>query len=113
MAFILIATNCLYAQRVVVSFNTPLAAVPSLSKATLRYDKDFAYSLTFDDGGVDAFNCALPAFEGGVASCNNATLSGLFYTDGCGTNIPFKAGLAFNAANAIGQDAHDGRTPIE
>lgn len=102
-------TACLSAQRVIIHFDAPLSTVPSLSKAALRYDKDFAYSLTFDDGGVDGFTCALPALEGGTSACGGTTLSGLSFTDGCGNNLFFKAGLAWNAANALGQDAHDGR----
>ena len=103
-------TVCVSAQRVIIRFDTPLSSPPSVTKAALRYDKDFAYSLTFDDGGIDAFSCALPVLEGGTAQCNGATLTGLSFTDGCGKNLFFKAGLAWNAANAIGQDAHDGRT---
>ncbi len=102
-------TTCLSAQRVIIHFDSPLTSAPSLSKAALRYDKDFAYSLTFDDGGVDGFTCALPVLEGGTAQCNGASFSGLSFTDGCGNNLFFKAGLAWNAANALGQDAHDGR----
>ena len=102
-------TACLSAQRVIIHFDAPLSSMPSVSKAALRYDKDFAYSLTFDDGGVDGYTCALPALEGGTSACSGSTLTGLSFTDGCGNDLFFKAGLAWNAANALGQDAHDGR----
>jgi hypothetical protein len=98
-----------FAQRVVVQFNAPLTTTPSVSKAPLRYDKDFAYSLTLDDGGIDAYTCAYPALNGGRVINNGVTYAPLYFTDGCGNNIPFRAGLAWNTANIYNQDVHDGR----
>ena len=91
--------------RVVVVFDQ----VPqnySVSNATLKYDKDFAYSFTLDDGKDDAYTRAYPLFNGGHIAFNNTTYPGLFYTDGCGNNFPFRAGLAWNSQNASGVDPH-------
>ena len=97
-----------FTQRIVIYFNGTPSTTPSVSKAKMRYNKDFAYSLTFDDGNIDAYNCALPIFEGGNALCGFTSGKGLFFTDGCGNFIPFKAGLALNSASAFGLDTHDG-----
>jgi hypothetical protein len=109
MAILTISVVSTFAQRVVVQFNAPLTTSPSVSKAPLRYDKDFAYSLTLDDGGDDAYTCAYPALNGGKVINNGITYSPLYFTDGCGNNIPFRAGLAWNTANIYNQDVHDGR----
>jgi peptidoglycan/xylan/chitin deacetylase (PgdA/CDA1 family) len=109
IVFFMGITFCASAQRVIIHFDSPLSSTPALAKASLRYDKDFAYSLTFDDGGIDAYTCALPILSGGTA-CNGVNFPGLSFTDGCGNSQFFKAGLAWNGANALGLDAHDGRT---
>ncbi len=97
------------AQSVVIQFNTPLTTTPTVAKAALRYDKDFAYSFTLDDGNLDVFTCGFPALMGGTVQ--GQTYAGLYFTDGCGNNIPFRGGVALNAANFYGQDSHDGGTP--
>jgi hypothetical protein len=109
MAVLTISAASAFAQRVVVQFNAPLTTSPSVSKAPLRYDKDFAYSLTLDDGGIDAYTCAYPALNGGKVVNNGVNYSPLYFTDGCGNNIPFRAGIAWNTVNIYNQDVHDGR----
>lgn len=78
----------------------------SVSNAALRFDKDFAYSFTLDDGKDDAYTRALPVLNGGYVPFNNTTYPGLFYTDGCGNNFPFRAGIAWNSQNSVGKDLH-------
>jgi len=78
----------------------------TISKASLRYDKNFAYSLTLDDGLLDAYTNVYPLLGGGFQSFNNTTYPGLNFTDGCGNNVPFRAGLAWNSQNVYGQDTH-------
>ncbi|MBX9850513.1 MAG: choice-of-anchor D domain-containing protein [Cytophagaceae bacterium] len=78
----------------------------AVTNATLKYDKDFAYSFTLDDGKEDAYTHAYPLFSGGYISFNNTTYPGLSYTDGCGNSLPFRAGLAWNSKNASGVDPH-------
>ena len=78
----------------------------SVQKAPLRYDKDFAYSLSFDDGLVDANTCAFKLLGGGYSPLTFGTYPGLFYTDGCGNPVPFKAGLMWNSVNSSYLDIH-------
>ena len=100
--------NSVDAQKVTIFFDTALSTTPSVSKAALRYDKDFAYSFTLDDGTADAFTHALPLLQGGVIKDLENTFSPLYYTDGCGNDIVFKAGIAWNSANSQGVDTHTG-----
>jgi len=79
--------------------------------SALLYHKDFAYSLTFDDGLISVYQNALPLFSGGLISQSHmdewktdqggdGTYSkGLFYSDGCGNLIPFRASIAINYKN--------------
>lgn len=100
------ATTSILAQKVIIYFDDNLSTTPSVSKAALKYNKDFAYSFTFDDATNDAYTHALPVFQGGKVQ--NTMYPTLFFTDGCGNDIPFKAGIAWNSANAAGIDVHTG-----
>jgi hypothetical protein len=104
-------TTLAFSQRIVIYLDNTPNNTPSVSKATLRYDKDFAYSFTFDDNSTDAYTCGLPALQGGLVAGNNTTYTGLNYTDGCGNSIPFRAGIAWNAAGGTGLDNHTGNVP--
>jgi hypothetical protein len=96
-----------YAQKVVIHFDN-IPTTPSVSKATFKYNKDFAYSFTFDDATIDAFTSAFPMLNGGRVAAINTDFKGLFHTDGCGNSIPFRAGIAWNTGSVIGDDVHDG-----
>ena len=63
--------------------------------AKLRYNKDFAYSLTLDDGLEDAYQYAYFLLNGGYCNANQTFYPGLKYSDGCGNVIKFKAGISF------------------
>ena len=90
---------------VTVTFNQPPTSV-AVNKAPLRYDKDFAYSFSLDDGLVDDYTCAFKLLGGGYSPQTYGTYPGLFYTDGCGHNIPFKASLMWNSVNSNLSDIH-------
>jgi Secretion system C-terminal sorting domain/Polysaccharide deacetylase len=96
-----------YSQKVVIHFDN-VPTIPSVSKATFKYNKDFAYSFTFDDATIDAFSSAFPMLNGGRVAAINTDFSGMFHTDGCGNTIPFRAGIAWNTGSVIGDDVHDG-----
>ena len=98
----------LSAQKITINFNSTPVTAPSISVATLKYDKDFAYSFTFDDATDDVFTTALPFFRGGFLKGTSSTYQGLSYTDGCGNAIPFKAGIAWNTSNLAGINVHTG-----
>ncbi len=98
----------LSAQKITINFNSAPVAAPGISVAILKYDKDFAYSFTFDDATDDVFTTAMPFFRGGFLKGTSSTYQGLSYTDGCGNSIPFKAGIAWNTANLAGINVHTG-----
>ncbi|MBL7817601.1 MAG: T9SS type A sorting domain-containing protein [Saprospiraceae bacterium] len=105
--FCLIFTTVL-GQKITIQFDAPLTTPPSVAKAFLKYNKDFAYSFTLDDATDDAMTTALPVFKGGLVRGNGQIYTGLFYTDGCGNDIPFRCGLAWNTANLANIDVHTG-----
>lgn len=108
LVFKLLLLTQLSAQKISILFATTPSSTPSVSKAALRFDKDFAFSLTFDDATVDVFTTAMPVLRGGFVRGSGATYPGLFYTDGCGNSLPFNAGIAWNTANLFGIDVHVG-----
>ena len=108
LCFTIILTRPLFAQKIAIQFISTPSSTPSVSKAILRYNKDFAYSFTFDDATIDAFTTGLPVLSGGLVRGNGTTYTGLFYTDGCGNSLPFTAGIAWNTGNQFGIDVHTG-----
>ncbi len=78
----------------------------TFKKAKLRYNKDFAYSVSFDDGLADAYTCAFKLMSGGYSSVTQQSYPGLFYTDGCGNSIPFKGSLMWNSVSSSFSDIH-------
>jgi Secretion system C-terminal sorting domain/Polysaccharide deacetylase len=107
IVFTVLCTILSHSQKVVIRFDN-IPTTPSVSKATFKYNKDFAYSFTFDDATVDAFTSAYPMLNGGKVAAINSDFTGLFQTDGCGNSIPFRAGIAWNTGSVIGDDVHDG-----
>gem|GEM_PF-1220116 len=95
--------------KIILTFNSAPSSY-SVEKAPLKYNKDFAYSYTMDDGHMDGYRIAYRMFNGGLNEYDNIMYPGMFYTDGCGNNIPFKAGLAWYSRNNIGQDLHKSRS---
>ncbi len=66
-----------------------------INPTKLKYNKDFAYSLTMDDADIGHFTNIFPMLNGGTSAVGGSE-TGFFYTDACGNNIPFRAGLAIN-----------------
>jgi hypothetical protein len=91
--------------KIIITFNG-VPSKTSVQKAPLKYNKDFAYSLTLDDGLVSAYTSAFKLLNGGYLEENNTTYPGLFYTDGCGNNVPFRGGLAWYSLNSERIDLH-------
>jgi hypothetical protein len=110
LALIALSSCVALAQKVTIKFDG-IPTSTSVSKAKLKYNKDFAYSLTFDDATDDAITTILPIFRGGKVAGNNTTYAPLTYTDGCGNAVPFKSGLGWNTANLAGIDIHIGNAP--
>jgi hypothetical protein len=78
----------------------------SLTKSPLMYNKDFAYSFTLDDGKACAYDYAFPLINGGRNNKINKDFPGLYFSDGCGSRIPFKLGIAMCSTNPKGIDNH-------
>lgn len=103
---------------VIIKLRKPVGPV-SVKTAPLKYNKDFAFSFTLDDGLVSAYLVAYPFFSGGKVSgtytdqwghdqgADGKRYPGLFYTDGCGGQIPFSAASAINAKNIADADTVD------
>jgi len=89
-----------------LNFNSEIPSDLQVVPAVLKYDKDFAFSFTFDDGYKDAYSMGYKLFNGGISSVDGITYPGLFYTDGCGNLMPFKAGIAWYTANQSNTDLH-------
>ncbi|MEN9610864.1 MAG: hypothetical protein RLZZ628_1678 [Bacteroidota bacterium] len=109
-ALIALSSSTVVAQKVTIKFDAPPSSI-SVSKAPLKFNKDFAYSLTFDDATDDAITTVLPMFRGGKVAGDNAIYPPLTYTDGCGNALPFKSGLAWNTANLADIDIHQDNAP--
>ena len=96
-----------FGQKITIQFAATPTATPSVSKAILKFNKDFAYSFTFDDATIDAFTLGMPVLNGGFVSQIGVTYPPLFTTDGCGNDVPFGAGIAWNSANLFNVDVHE------
>lgn len=88
-----------------VTFNGNVPDGVQVIPAILKYDKDFAFSFTFDDAYKDAYSLGYKLLSGGQGS-DGLTYPGLFFTDGCGSRIPFRAGIAWYTANLENLDLH-------
>ena len=86
---------------IIITFDSPPTNF-SINKTNFKYNKDFAHSFTLDDGSSTQYTVAFPTLQ----STGETYSSGLTYTDGCGHDINFKAGLAIYSLNLLGDDIH-------
>ena len=93
----------IFDNEIVINFSSPPTNLV-IEKAPLKYDKNFAFSYTFDDGYSSTYNIAFPIFQG-LPSGSTYT-SGLTYTDGCGNDQNFRVGLSIPSLNSSGSDIH-------
>jgi len=68
-------------------------------KTPFRYDKQYAYSYSWDDGVLDQYTYGFKYSNGGIAGDSNY-YSGKTYTDGYGNEINFNVGLAIFSINS-------------
>lgn len=90
---------------IVITFATPPTSA-TVIKAPLKYNKDFAFSYSFDDGLIRGYDTAFKYMNGGYSDYLGQYFSGLYFTDGAGNNVPFRAGYAFYARNGSYSDIH-------
>lgn len=91
---------------IIVNFNQP-PTYCTVSKAPLKYNKDFALSMQIDDADITLFTHGYPVFEGGEV--NSTTYPGFFYSDGCENAHNFKMSssvFVFMGNNLNGPDIH-------
>lgn len=93
-------------RKVTLFVNLSSTSTAVVTPATLKYNKDFAFSFTFDDAHFDAFDLGYKLFNGGLPSSSGEIYSGLFYTDGCGNKLPFTASISWFSAGGNGVDIH-------
>lgn len=78
---------------ITVTFANAISNTPNIEFTKFRFNKDFAYSLTLDDGNVNDINVVYPMLSGGTTP-DGQTHPGHFYTDGCGNNQVFRVGFS-------------------
>lgn len=86
--------------KVTVTFDSP-PTTHTVAKAPLKYNKTFAFSFQVDDGVVDLYDKVYPTF------------STLFYTDGCGNDIPFTASSSLYVFQTPGENGPDMHDPLD
>lgn len=92
-------------KRIIVTFSTnPNSATASMTQ--LKYNKDFAFSYSFDDGLIAGYDPAFKYMNGGYSSYLGQYFGGLYFTDGAGNNVPFRSGYAFYTRNSSYSDLH-------
>jgi len=62
----------------------------SVSKAPLKYNKEFAFSMNADDGVKDSYTIFYKALNGGRIADSDIFSKGAYFTDGAGNKIPFR-----------------------
>ena len=87
--FLLLGNNIVFSQKITIQFDSAPSTPPSVTKAQLKYNKDFAYSFTLDDAGGDAYTCALPVFKGPVAKEDRSKMNAVFIMQDAGLEKEF------------------------
>lgn len=87
---------------ITITFAQPITVPPSVVKAPLKYNKDFALILQMDDGNPAIHDLVMPFFKGQQGN------PGLFFTEGIPQNIqPFKMDAVHFSFNGFGTDIHN------
>ena len=87
---------------ITITFAQPITTAPSVVKAPLKYNKDFALILQMDDGNPAIHDQVMPYFKGQQGN------PGLFYTEGIPQSVqPFKMDAVHFSFNSAGVDVHN------
>ena len=99
--------SIIYPKTIIVTFDRSLST-GIVTKAPLKYNKDAAYSFTYDDGINDGYDPVFKYSEGGQISWrdNHFVAPGIYYTDGAGNDVAFKWAYAWVSANRLMADSH-------
>lgn len=77
-----------------------------VTKAPLKYDKNFAWSFVMDDGYQEGYANAFKYFNGGELERLSATAPGKYFTDGAGNDVPFRGGYALYGVDSSQNEIH-------
>ncbi|MFZ2151185.1 MAG: right-handed parallel beta-helix repeat-containing protein, partial [Candidatus Absconditicoccaceae bacterium] len=92
---------------ITITFDTNIST-GTVTKAPVKYNKDIAYGMVYDDGLDDGYQPAFKYLNGGQISGwnNNFIAPGLYYTDGAGNDVAFRGGYARYSVNSAWNDLH-------
>lgn len=91
-----------------VTLNIQFSAPPSrvnVTKAPLRFNKDFALTLTFDDQPISVKNYVQPIVNGGLGA-NGTNHIPRLSTDGAGNDVAWNMDIAWNCVDVANNDLH-------
>ncbi|MCF7834423.1 Ig-like domain-containing protein, partial [Candidatus Gracilibacteria bacterium] len=93
--FSLIYTNA-QTKTITVTFDSNIST-GTVIKAPLKYNKNVAYSFTYDDGMDDGYSPVYRYLAGGqvIGENTNFIAPGMYYTDGAGNDVAFKGAYAW------------------
>lgn len=97
-------SNQIFDNEIIINFSEPPTNL-QINKTPLKYNKNFAYSFTMDDGLSSSYNIAFPILQGTLQNGGIFT-TGLTYTDSCGNDLNFRFGLSVFSTNTNGSDIH-------
>lgn len=86
-------------KKIILTFSGTPSTI-NIERCFYKYNKEIVLCPRFDDGYLDAYQTAFKLFNGGdVIHEDGVELDylGLYITDGCGNDIPFKGELAINS----------------
>ncbi|HMS91810.1 MAG TPA: hypothetical protein PKC87_06300, partial [Candidatus Absconditabacterales bacterium] len=92
---------------ITITFDSDIST-GTVTKAPVKYNKDVAYGMVYDDGLDDGYQPVFKYLMGGVVSGWNTNFvsPGLYYTDGAGNDVAFRGGYARYSVNSAFSDLH-------
>jgi gliding motility-associated-like protein len=85
---------------ITITFANPPVS-PTVFKAPLKYNKDFALILQMDDGNASVHDQVMPYFKGQGGN------PGLYFSDGAQGTVPFKMDAVHYSFDDEGEDVHN------
>lgn len=70
---------------------------PVAEFAPIKHNKKSVVLMVKDDGAVEDYTIGYAYLNGGIQAVDGTTYPGVFYTDGCGRQIPYKMTFAINS----------------
>lgn len=96
--FFIPRTQASNVKTVVVTFKT-IPTYATATPTTLKYNKDFVFSINADDGFKDSYSIFYKTLNGGRIASSTTVSNGAYYTDGAGNKVPFRGNLQLSTMN--------------